>query len=505
MTRQRIFWSGLVFLLFLGALAWAKEQDAFIRKWFTLKTADHVKFKCVVILPKPVRQYPVVIYVHGFGGNLMNDGNDLRQMAESGLATVSLEYDQTNVAAFAPQFEAVLRYLGRQKWADTNSIAWVGFSLGANRILDFALQHSQPRPQLFVQLSGAGLVTEPGIQNPEPKLYCSILLVHGDQDEIFPVTGPKRLASLLQSNGVPVELKIIPGLPHGMEPERGVVFRCIGEYCLTHLTGKGAWQNYHSTAQWQTEAPALWVFWLSAAAWVIGWFARWRYRWTASPKRSRRQRHEIALRWLAVLLAIFALAETAIQLVTPHFSISDKILTIARHFLVQPKERADFESLAAQSIWQGKKLRTLLEHVKLAGYNRELVNWQVNDTIYLDFVLSPIITGTAGEQFNWRRPLWEEFYPYIRHESSPDDAAKIIVRHLRERVTIVTLQRPPHDVPVIWLRQISDNTGFEIIYIAALRSVGIAARLDDRGQAEFFSHGGWQPAPQPIIANSLKL
>ena len=71
--------------------------------------------------------------------------------------SVSLEYDQTNETAFAVQFEALLRYLGRQKWADTNAIAWVGFSLGANRMLDFALQHPDQQPQLLVQLSGAGL------------------------------------------------------------------------------------------------------------------------------------------------------------------------------------------------------------------------------------------------------------------------------------------------------------------------------------------------------------
>jgi predicted dienelactone hydrolase len=93
-------------LLFLGALFWAKEQDPFSRKWFTLKTADGESFKCVAILPKPIRRYSVVIYAHGSGDTLMND---LCQMAELGLAVASLEYNQTNEAAFEPQFETVLR------------------------------------------------------------------------------------------------------------------------------------------------------------------------------------------------------------------------------------------------------------------------------------------------------------------------------------------------------------------------------------------------------------
>ena len=88
---------------------------------------------------------------------------------------------------------------------------------------------------------------------------------------------------------------------------------------------------------------------------------------------------------------IWALAETAIHLVTPHFSVGDTTMAIARKFLVQPKERVDFEYLTAQPIWQGQRLKTLLEHVELAGYNHELVNWQVDDRIYQEYVLSPPI------------------------------------------------------------------------------------------------------------------
>ena len=510
----------LVLLLFLGALFWAKEQDPFSRKWFTLRTAEHSSVKCVAVLPKPLRRYPVIIYAHGSGSTLMNDGNDLRQMAELGLATVSLEYDQTNEAAFDAQLEALLHYLGRQQWADTNAIAWVGFSLGANRMLGFALQHPHQRPQLLVQLSGAGLGesagksgtldtnSTPSTLNPQPltNFHCPVLFVHAEQDEVFPLADTKRLASLLQTNGLPVELKIIPGLPHGMEPERGVIFRSIGEYCLTHLSGKDAWQNYHSIAQWQAEAPPLWLFWLPAAAWAAGGFVWWRCRKSASPENIKLQRHEIALCWLAVILATWALAETAIHLVTPHFSVNDTTLSISRRYLVQPKEHADFENLASQSIWHNQQLKTLLEHVELAGYNRELINWQLDDKIYHDYVLSPIIelstlnlVRRSQPHSNWRRPLWEEFYPRIRKEQSTEDAAKIVVRHLRERVTIAALPDLPHELPEIWLKQITDETGFEIIYVAALRSVGVPARLDPHQRAEFWDGNKWQTAPPPSV------
>jgi dienelactone hydrolase len=483
-------------LLFLGALLWARGQDPFSRKWFTLKTPDHVTFKCVAVLPKPLRQSPVIIYAHGAGGNLMNDGNDVRQVAEMGLAVVSLEYNQTNPATFAPQLEALLHYIGRQSWADTNAIAWLGYSMGSIRMFDFALQHPEEQPRLLVLLGGTGL-PEGQTNNRLPSLHSQVFLIHGEQDQTFPVADTKRLASILQTNVLPVELKIIPGISHGMEPNRAVVYRAIGEYCLTHLAGKDALQNYHSIAQWQAEAPPLWLLLLPAAVWCVGWCVRSRRRKPNPSEKARLSRGEIAFRWLAVLLATCALAESALHLVPPQLAITDKTLSIGRRFLLQTNQQNDFEYLAAQPIWQGEKLRTLLEHVELAGYNRELINWHLDDKIYRDYVLSPVITARSGEQLNWRRPLWEEFYPRIRHESSPEAAAAIVARHLRERLTIATLSNPPSDVPNIWMRQITDKAGFEIIFVAALRSAGVPARLDSNNRAEFWDGNKWQTAPEP--------
>lgn len=159
------------------------------------------------------------------------------------------------------------------------------------------------------------------------------------------------------------------------------------------------------------------------------------------------------------------------------------------------RKRADFEALASWPIREQQNLQTLLDHVELAGYNRELINWQLDQTIYQDYVLSPVITGKAGEQLHWRRALWEECYSRIRHESSPEDAAVIVARHLG--VTVLKLPGLPQAVPEIWLRQLTDPAGFEILYVAALRSVGVPARLDAAGGAEFFDGEIWRAAPKP--------
>ena len=252
-TRQNFIWGGLVILLFLGALGWARERDPFVRKWFTLKTSDRGSVKCVAVLPKPMRRYPVVIYAHGAGEDLLKDGVELRQMAELGLAAVSLEYDKTNETAFNAQFDQLLHYLNRQSWVNTNAIAWVGLSQGANDMLDFALQHPEQQPQLLVQLSGAGVEESAGKSKipdanstlstfnvqPSTNLHCPVLLVHGEQDEVFPVADTKRLASALQTKGVQVEIKTIPGLPHGLEPERECHFPRSGRILPDAFGRKG--------------------------------------------------------------------------------------------------------------------------------------------------------------------------------------------------------------------------------------------------------------------------
>jgi dienelactone hydrolase len=490
----------LAMMLFFGALLWAKEQDPFTRKWFTVTTTDQGSCKCVAVLPKPMRRYPVVIYIHGARGSLMGDGSGLREMAELGLAVVGLDYDQTRAAIFDAQFKALLRYVGRQEWADTNAMAWVGSSLGADRTLGFVREHPEQPPRLLVFWSGPGL-PERQTGSPWVAWHCPTLLVHGNHDETFPVDDTKRLAAFLNSNNAPAELEIVPNVLHHWEPDRDVVFRSIGEYCLTHLAGKDAWQKYHSIAQWQAEAPALWLFWVPAMGWAVGWpLWSWHGK-TRSSEKTKLTRGELALRWMAVLLATSALGETAVHLVPTHFLVGDTTLSLARRILVQAKQTNDFEYLAAQPIWRDEKLKTLLDHVDLAGYNRELINWQLDDQMYRDYVLSPVISGHSGEKLSWRRVLWEEFYPRIRHETRTEDAARMVARHLRERVTIATAPQLTEDVPDMWRRQITDKTGFDIIYVAALRSVGIPARLDGGRRPEFWDGKDWQAAPRPLVEN----
>jgi hypothetical protein len=50
-----------------------------------------------------------------------------------------------------------------------------------------------------------------------------------------------------------------------------------------------------------------------------------------------------------------------------------------------------------------------------------------------------------------------------------------------------------------WRRQVTSPRGFEATYVAALRSVGVPARLDPNGHAEFWTGSAWQAASRPLV------
>jgi len=348
-----------------------------------------------------------------------------------------------------------------------------------------------------------------------------LLLLHGERDEVFPVADAQRVAACLQTNGVPVELRVLPGESHGLGANCLLVFRVIGEQCLMRLQGPDALSNYYSILSWQAQAKPLWLFWTPALLWAALCLCLRRKLVVEQASRlppeapltsqgpGAQERSggapaalrwwETGLRWLAAVLAAAALSQTALQLVPPRLPISERTLAIARNHLVAPKERVDFEFLAAKPFWPGKRLKLLLEHVELANYNRELINWKLDEQMYQQFVLSPEIDPTADGDLNWRRPLWENFYPRIRKEQSPEAAAEIVVRFLRERVTIAEGSDHSAAVAEIWQGQITNERGFEAVYVAALRSVGVPSRLSSPGRAEFWTGGAWQAAPRPRV------
>lgn len=216
-----------------------------------------------------------------------------------------------------------------------------------------------------------------------------------------------------------------------------------------------------------------------------------------------RSKVDIWLRRGAWTLGTIAFLQTVVYLSTPFFPIGKTTLAIARKCLIPPKEVSDFNFLATNVDWHGKGLRILLQHANLANYNRQLINWKLDNEIYREYVLTPTIQPQCDGNLYWRRALWENFYPRMRHETDPASAAHVVLQELRSRLTIIPdadegagapHEKVPQTIEVIWQQKRADTAGFETISVAVLRSVGVPARLNKLGKAEFFNGKTWQLA-----------
>jgi len=202
------------------------------------------------------------------------------------------------------------------------------------------------------------------------------------------------------------------------------------------------------------------------------------------------------LRFAAIIVMTIAIGLTGFHLGAPHLGVTKRSISIARKYLVPPNCATDFDLLASKPLWSEKKLKTLLTHVELANYTRQLVNWKLDDEIYREFVLSPGIEPRVDSDLDWRRELWEYFYPRIRKMTDVSFASEAIGSQLKGRFKLDgTMENTParsiHDT---WQsrNQPVSQFEFEALTVAALRSSGIPARLNSNSCAEFWDGKEWR-------------
>ncbi len=370
-------WPVAVILAFLGAMFWAKAKDPFERIEFTLKTSLGGTVRGMAVLPKPIRPMPTVIFLHDASKSVLQSGIELRQMAEMGLATVDIDYDPTVQQNFAAQFQALQEYVHRQTWAMTNAFAWVGAGLGADRMLSLLMTKREAQPQLLVAL-GTDWIPELDLLSRESgaingfQSNCPVLLVHGESDSINPVASVERLAAWLRTNRIPVELRLLNGKGRDFDQDRTMLFRVVGEYCRSTLLPKA---KLSGLGTHRDMGNHLFLYLLPSIFWLsVRYYQRWqRCNVVSRQVKEPLTKLEKMLRWMAAGFAILAITHTAIHLAAPRLAVNEMTLGLARRFLVRTAWNRDFEELTTNTVWRGRPLRTLIEHVELSNYIQELM------------------------------------------------------------------------------------------------------------------------------------
>lgn len=173
-------------------------------------------------LPEAPGRYPAVIALHGSGG--IREGwadQPSKLLAGQGYSVFVLHYFERTGTLRADRdttlrnFPDWMRTIGdaitfatQDASVDPNRIGLLGFSLGAYLALGVA--SVEPRVKAVVDFFGGMPEELQGFQRMPP-----VLILHGEDDRVVPVSEATKLQQLLERAGTPYEIKLYPGAGHG--------------------------------------------------------------------------------------------------------------------------------------------------------------------------------------------------------------------------------------------------------------------------------------------------
>ncbi len=216
-------------LALLSSLPVGAQQMVGIKSVFT---SDHKSVVIGQFNPPTSGSHPAVMVVHGGGGP---DG-DWRKiglfeaLTAAGYSVFVPHYfdgagGQWNRVDNPDQFAAWIRtlndaahYIGKQPDVKTNRLGLVGVSLGGYLVLGFAEEvRSHPPPlrppeiKAVVEMYG-GI---PGFAESRLTTMPPVLILHGEDDDVVPVTKAYEAEQVLRKKGVSYEIKVYPHQGHG--------------------------------------------------------------------------------------------------------------------------------------------------------------------------------------------------------------------------------------------------------------------------------------------------
>jgi hypothetical protein len=205
---------------------------------------------------------------------------------------------------------------------------------------------------------------------------------------------------------------------------------------------------------------------------------------------------------VAIVTALFAVGQTTANLALGHYEATSANLAKAERRLLHSGLSRDWQWLLKSGMSAGTTVSEWIDTVELANLQRRQFYDELSEDLFRGFVLSPQVMSGWLLRGDLRRELWRYFAPRVRKESDVTKGAAIIAQELRIQVT-----SNPNAAAVAlllaWQRGEAHPDEWEALYIAALRSAGVAARIGDNGRAQVWVEKAWQDAPRPLQASSL--
>ncbi len=463
----------------LALLMWQESADRYERVFFEL-SPNQTNVAGVAVYPKDIAEpLPTVVYLHGSRGRALGNGKVLREFADSGFACVTMDYSQADQDTFNREMVALHAWLDNQAWADRGRITWVGSSQGAQQMLRCFIK-GQVQPTEGLVRIGGGLVEELKAETVDlgknaASERTKVWLWHGERDRVFPLDQCHSVAAWFRAKGFPVTEWIVPEGEHGFGEDRAWIIRAMVDE-LADTFGRKRVQAA------STQANGWLVVVTTGATGILLGMAFFK-------KRANESRW---LRKLALCSVVLAVLTTVYHMVLPRYLKGEARAGLFLHALASNEEREDFKWLLTKTEFQTVSFQDLIQHVRLAHFRRGYLYEKIDLNLFRDYLLSPQIEP-GNADFKWRWRLWLDIYPRVRKCVNAEEANRIVVRAVRERVGQPAESAEPREVAAIWSQGRAALATYHKVLVAALRSVGVAARLTTEGRSEFWNGQKWLP------------
>lgn len=199
---------------------------------------------------------------------------------------------------------------------------------------------------------------------------------------------------------------------------------------------------------------------------------------------------------VAIVTALFAIAQTTANLALMRSEPTSANLAKAERRLLTPALTEDWQWLLKSGLSAGVTVSEWIDTVELANLQRRQFYEALPESWFRGYVNSPQLVLGQTLTGGLRRELWRHFAPRVRKEHDISGAAVIIARELRTRVTPWTTA-DAGALSAAWQRGEAHPIEWEALFTAALRSSGIAARIE-AGKTEIWVGSAWQAAPRPL-------
>ncbi len=457
----------------IGLIQWSKQPDLFKREIIKLRSIGDSSLPAILIRPRLTQERPMLVYVHEPKGSPIDDGTVLLKVADVGFTAVGASINSAEPLKFQQIFEELNDVLQKKMSGQRNGYVWLSRQTNVEQLIQFALRHPEQQPNLIVYMPEENeRVDAPDltINKSDKKSFAVMLIKKTKRYSSY----QESLRNTLQNSHIDVHLLTFANLEAATD---AVLFQAMAEKARKLLPSKSIISGPLARTETKLPAGVLGFAGLS----FLSWFVLWCWNETRTPERKER-----LLKVTPALAGVLGVVVGAI--------ITWKVMETP----IRPADQQTISRFIKSWNLSTNDTRAVMNYIELAKYNSGLVNWNVNPPEYWNYVLSPILTKDAKPELKWRRILWTTLYPKVRKANSPAEAAAILVQELREEVEVSDGQSRGFDFDSVWQSRRTDRGGFECLYVAALRAIGVSARLSEDGIAEIYNNGEWNAAPPAI-------